>query len=197
MRPVAVLDVRPGKDFAADVPGREDGAMTAMTWRAPEVTRPDGSLVAGEREMLEGFLGFHRSTFLLKCAGLTGQQLAERAAPPSSLSLLGLIRHLRKVERTWFRLRFAGEPIDPLYPDKDVDFDDLDPAGAEAAYEALLEEQRLADKAAAGRSLDDTFEHGGDTYSLRLVYLHLIGEYARHNGHADMVRERVDGVTGA
>lgn len=168
-----------------------------MTWKAPDVTRTGGSLVAAEREMLEGCLRWHRTSFLLKCAGLPGEQLVERAAPPSSLSLLGLIRHFRKVERTWFRLRFAGEPIEPLYPEKDVDFDDLDPARAEEEYESLLEEQRLADKAAAGRSLDDTFEHDGQTYSLRLVYLHMIGEYARHNGHADMVRERIDGVTGA
>ena len=147
--------------------------------------------------MLQGFLNIHRTTFLLKCAGLTGEQLAERAAPPSNVSLLGLIRHLAKVERIWFRQRFAGQAVEPLYAGKDVDYDDLDPARAQAEYEQLLEEWRLADAAAAGATLDDTFTHDDEVYVLRLVYLHLIGEYARHNGHADMVRERLDGLTGA
>ncbi|WP_405149232.1 DinB family protein [Sphaerisporangium sp. NBC_01403] len=169
-----------------------------MTWTAPEITRTGGSLVAGEREMLEGYLAWHRSTFLLKCAGLTAEQLALRAAPPSGLSLLGLIRHLAKVERTWFRQRFAGEPVEPLHAERrDADFDDLDPARAAEEYALLVEEMRLADDAAAGASLDDTFTFRDEVYSLRMVYLHMIGEYARHNGHADMVRERVDGVTGA
>jgi hypothetical protein len=153
-----------------------------MTWTAPELVRVGGSLVAGEREMLEGFLNFHRATLLLKCAGLTGEQLADRAAPPSNVSLLGLIRHLAKVERTWFRQRFAGEPVEPLYPGTDVDYDDLDPARARAEYEQLREEWRLADAAAAGAALDDTFTHGGEVYSLRLVYLHLIGEYGATTG---------------
>jgi Protein of unknown function (DUF664) len=146
--------------------------------------------------MLDGYLNFHRTTFLMKCAGLTGEELAQRAAPPSTISLLGLIRHMAKVERTWFRLRFVGEEVAPLYAGKDVDFDELDPTRAQAEYHQLVDEQRLADAAVVNASLDDTFVHGGETYSLRLVYLHMIGEYARHNGHADMVRERVDGATG-
>jgi hypothetical protein len=154
-------------------------------------------LVAGEREMLDGFLNFYRSTFVLKCAGLTGAQLVERAAAPSNLSLLGLIRHLAKVERIWFRRRFAGQSVEALYPGRDVDYDVLDPARAQGEYEQLLEEWRLADAAAAGASLDDTFTSDGEVYSLRLVYLHMIGEYARHCGHADIVREHLDGTTGA
>jgi hypothetical protein len=168
-----------------------------MTWTVPDVTRPEGSLVAGEREMLDGFLNFYRSTFLLKCAGLTGAQLAERAAAPSNLSLLGLIRHLAKVERIWFRRRFAGQPVEPLYPGKDVDYDEIDPGRAQEEYAQLTEEWRLADAAAADASLDDTFTSDGEVYSLRLVYLHMIGEYARHCGHADIVREHLDGTTGA
>jgi hypothetical protein len=168
-----------------------------MTWTAPDATRPGGSLVAGEREMLEGFLPFYRCTFLIKCAGLTGQQLAERAAAPSNLSLLGLIRHLAKVERIWFRRRFAGQPVEPLYAGRDVDYDELDPARAQAEYGQLIEEWRLADAAAAGASVDDTFTSDGEVYSLRLVYMHMIGEYARHCGHADIVREHLDGTTGA
>ena len=171
-----------------------------MNWTAPDITRPEGSLVAGERELLEGYLAFHRSTLLLKCAGLTAEQLAERAAPPSNLSLLGLIRHLTKVERTWFRIRFAGEQVEPVFAaelGKDADFELIDASGARTEYEQLVEEWRLADQAAAGRSLDERFTFKDEQGSLRMIYLHLIGEYARHNGHADMIRERVDGVTGA
>lgn len=78
-----------------------------MTWTAPEVTRTSGSLVADERETLEGFLAYYRNTLLTKCAGLTGDQLAEQTVQPSNLTLLGLLRHMAKVERTWFRDRFA------------------------------------------------------------------------------------------
>ncbi|MEU9314802.1 DinB family protein [Streptomyces sp. NPDC048295] len=170
-----------------------------MTWKAPDVTRTPGSLVADEREMLTGYLAWFRSSLLHKCAGLTGEQLAEQTVPPSNLTLLGLIRHMAKVERVWFRERFAGQEHDPMYdPEKgkDADFEDLDPARAAEDYARLVEESRLADEIVAGASLDDTFVHGGEEYSLRLIHLHMISEYARHTGHADLVRERVDGVTG-
>lgn len=170
-----------------------------MTWTAPDVTRTPGSLVAGEREMLTGYLAWFRSSLLHKCAGLTGEQLAEQTVPPSNLTLLGLIRHMAKVERVWFRERFAGQRFDPMYdPEKgkDADFEDLDPARAAEDYARLVEESRLADEIVAAASLDDTFVHGGEEYSLRMIHLHLISEYARHTGHADLVRERVDGVTG-
>jgi uncharacterized damage-inducible protein DinB len=172
-----------------------------MTWIAPEITRPEGSLVAPERELLEGYLNFYRTTLLHKCAGLTGEQLAGRAAPPSNLSLLGLIRHLAKVERIWFRIHFAGDdPAEPLFaPElgKDADFELIDASRAQQEYEQLVEEWSLSDKAAAGRSFDERFTFKGEESSLRMIYVHLIGEYARHCGHADMIRERVDGVTGA
>jgi uncharacterized protein DUF664 len=171
-----------------------------MTWTAPEVTRTGGSLIAGERELLPDYLAYQRSTLLHKCAGLTGEQLAERSVAPSNLSLLGLIRHLAKAERTWFRERFAGQALPPMYDPakgKDADFEDLDPARAEGDYARLIEECRLADGAVANASPDDVFVHEGTKYSLRLVYVHLIQEYARHSEHADLLRERVDGVTGA
>ncbi|HEY2672600.1 MAG TPA: DUF664 domain-containing protein [Rugosimonospora sp.] len=98
-----------------------------MIWTAPEVSRPGGSLVADEPELLRGLLDFHRSTLLVKCAGLTGEQLATAPIPQSNLTLLGLIRHLSKVERTWFRLRYRGERVEALYstPDRpDADFED-------------------------------------------------------------------------
>ncbi|MEV0200955.1 DinB family protein [Nonomuraea sp. NPDC050691] len=172
-----------------------------MTWTAPEVTRPEGSLLAPEAELLPGLLDWHRATFLHKCAGLTGEQLAAAPVPWSNLSLLGLIRHLAKVEHIWFRRSFLGEDVPKLYstPERpDADFEDLDPARAEADYALLLEQQELARKVTAGVPLDTTFENAGwGTVTLRLVFNHMIGEYARHNGHADMVRQGVDGATGA
>jgi len=144
--------------------------------------------------MLQAFLDWHRATLLHKCAGLTGEQLAERTVPPSELSLLGLIRHLTRVERAWFRQRFADEPIEDAYGRDEVW--KTDPARAAADYARYTEECRLADEAAANAPLDATFTHNGETMSLRLIYLHMIEEYARHIGHADLLRERTDGATG-
>jgi hypothetical protein len=152
--------------------------MGGVTWKAPDVERPEGPLTGPERPMLQAFLDWHRATLLYKCAGLTGAQLAEHPVPPSGLSLLGLIRHMTKVERTWFRQRFAGEQVDPPFgEDKTADFERVDPGRANA-------------------SLDDTFNHDGEVMSLRLIYLHMIEEYARHVGHADLLREQIDGATG-
>jgi uncharacterized damage-inducible protein DinB len=151
--------------------------------------------------MLRGLLDWHRSTLLFKCAGLSGEQLAQAPIAQSNLCLLGLIRHLAKVERIWFRRRFREEQIDNLYstPDRpDADFEDVDAAQAEADYARLLSEQEMARQAVSGATLDATFIHpDGDEISLRLVFNHMIAEYARHNGHADLVRQCVDGVTGA
>jgi hypothetical protein len=170
-------------------------------WTAPAVERPDGSLTAPERELLQGYLQSYRTTLLFKCAGLTPEQLAARPSPPSNLSLLGLIRHLTKVERIWFRIYFdADSPAEPLFaPElgRDADFELIDPAEAEAAYDGLVAEWKLSDEVAAGRSLDDRFSFGGTESTLRMIYIHLIGEYARHCGHADLVREQLDGTTGA
>ncbi|HTX27952.1 MAG TPA: DinB family protein [Streptosporangiaceae bacterium] len=168
-----------------------------MTWKAPDVERPEGPLTGPERPMLQAFLDWQRATLLHKCAGLTGEQMAEHAVPPSSLTLLGLVRHMTKVERAWFRQRFAGEPVaSPFGDEVDADFDRLDPARAAADYARLTEEIKLADTAVANASLDDTFVHRGQTMSLRMIYLHMIEEYARHLGHADLLRERTDGATG-
>ena len=169
-----------------------------MAWTAPAPAPVEGPLTGPDRPMLEGYLAWERMTLLNICAGLTGEQLAARPIPSSNLSLLGLIRHLAKVERTWFRIRFGGEPIPPLFAPElgaDYDFDALDPAEAEAAVTRLQDECRLADAAVADVSFDATIEVRGDTMSLRLVYVHMIDEYARHNGHADLLREAIDGVT--
>ena len=173
-----------------------------MTWIAPDETRTDPPTVATERAALDGWLEFHRSTLLGKCQGLTGEQLAQRAVPPSSLSLLGLVRHMTDVERAWFRIRSAGQAdltfrySSAEFPDGDFDF--AESSGAEADLAAYREECELVRAAMAGRALDDTFFHQryGATIDLRWVYLHMIEEYARHNGHADLLRERIDGVTG-
>ncbi len=171
-----------------------------MIWTVAPITRTDEPFVGDERAMLDGFLDWHRATLLHKCSGLTGEQLARQALLPSHLSLLGLVRHLADVERTYFRRRFLGETLDGLYwrPDKpDADFEDVDPDRADADIATLINEWELCRQAIAGASLDATFisERWGEM-SLRWIYLHLIGEYAHHNGHADLLRERIDGTTG-
>jgi uncharacterized damage-inducible protein DinB len=168
-----------------------------MTWKAPDVERLDGPSAGPERPILQAMLDWHRATLLWKCSGLTGEQLAERVLPPSGLTLLGLIRHMTKVERTWFRIRFAGEQVaSPFGTDMQAEFTAADPARAAADYARLTEEFRLCDAAVANASLDDTFDFRGEEMSLRMIYLHMIEEYARHNGHADLLRERIDGSIG-
>ena len=168
-----------------------------MSWTAPEITRTGEPLVADEQTMLAGWLDWHRTTLLHKCAGLTAEQLATASAPPSDLSLLGLVRHMTDVERAWFRRRFRGEEVESRYPGGTSW--NADPARAEADYAALIEEWEAARRAAAGASLEETFVHErtGQEVSLRWVMIHMIEEYARHNGHADLIRERIDGATGA
>jgi uncharacterized damage-inducible protein DinB len=173
-----------------------------MNWIAPLPERVDAAPAGDERTSLETWLDYHRQTLLLKCAGLTPEQLALRAVEPSALSLLGLVRHMAEVERSWFRQRVAGEQIDDLYCDVDTnpdgDFDDVDAAHAERDFGIFAHEVAAARATTAGRSLDDTFFHTKRQVDLNLrwVYLHLIEEYARHNGHADLLRERIDGATG-
>ena len=172
-----------------------------MTWTAPPITRQSTPPVAGERQMLEAWLDFHRQTLLRTCSGLTAGQLRQRSAPPSTLSLLGLVRHMTDVERGWFRRRIAGEDIGFLYSseaDPDGEFGNVGSADAEQDFAAYREEVELARRAAAGRELDGTFVHERRkvVMSVRWVYLHMIEEYARHNGHAGLLRQRIDGATG-
>ncbi|MFE7542971.1 DinB family protein [Streptomyces platensis] len=172
-----------------------------MTWIAPTIERKELPTVAGEREMLQGWLDFHRDTLLAKCTGLTADQLIQASSAPSNLTLLGLVRHMTYVERVWFRKRFLGERIGDHYVTEarpDADFDDLDPAAAEAHFAAFRTEIEACDKAVADSGLDETFRTSrGRTLSLRWIYVHMIEEYARHNGHADLLREQIDGVTGS
>lgn len=171
-----------------------------MTWVAPDVDRDDPHelLIADERTMIDTRLELHRHTFLQKCAGLTGEQLAVRAAP-SDLSLLGLLRHLTQVERTWFTRSMAGaEDQARVYPAGGADFRDLDPDRAAEDYARFLDEVAASREVAARFELDDVFDAPvfGRPASARWQLLHMIEEYARHNGHADLIREAVDGRTG-
>ncbi|MEH1169880.1 DinB family protein [Micromonospora sp. CPCC 205539] len=175
-----------------------------MTWTAPEITRTPEPYVGDERTMLEGWLNYHRDTLLLKCAGLTAEQLKIPSVEPSGLTLLGLVRHLAMVERWWFRVRAAGEQLDDLYctdESPDGDLEDIADADAATDFATYAAEVAAARAAAAALSLDDTFlrrrrDGGADEMNVRWVYVHMIEEYARHNGHADLIRERIDGATG-
>ncbi|MGW3539099.1 DinB family protein [Nocardia niigatensis] len=172
-----------------------------MTWTAPEAPRSSQLLVGDERAMLHSLLTRGREILLWKCQGLTGAQLATRSVEPSTLSLLGLLRHMTEVERIWFRKRAAGERLGYLYstgPGQDGDFAGTVPEDAEADHARFLAEIVLADKAIADLPLDHLATHprSGTEISLRWIYLHMIEEYGRHNGHADLLRERVDGATG-
>lgn len=174
-----------------------------MTWSPPAVSRHEPDEPLGERAMLEAWLDYHRATLMAKCAGLDAEQLRRRSVEPSSMSLLGLVRHMTEVERAWFRRRVAGESVPYVYVDdspqrEDADFDEVDDADAEKCWSAYREEIERARAAVAGRALDDTFVHPsmGATLNLRWVYVHMIEEYARHNGHADLLRERIDGAVG-
>ena len=167
--------------------------------------RPAPPPVADEQTMLCGWLDWHRATLETKCAGLTPVQLATRSVEPSTLSLLGLVRHMADVERGWFRRGLAGEDAPPLYysdTDPDGDFDNVDPAATDAAtvlaaFAAWRAEcERSREIAAALPSLDVLIPRRGEQLSARWVLVHMVEEYARHNGHADLLRERIDGATG-
>jgi hypothetical protein len=164
-----------------------------------ERSLPSGA--ADERAMLTGFLDFHRATLAVKCEGLTDAQLRQQAAPPSALSLLGLVRHMAEMEGQ-FRMVLADEPFKGIWgsgPDRDLDaaFREVETASAAdafAAWHAACENSRKLTDAAV--SLDAGAELMGETYTLRWLLGHMIEEYARHNGHADLLRERIDGQTG-
>ena len=173
-----------------------------MTWIAPDVERSDGYPARRndpERDMLLDWLDWHRATLLRKCAGLDAARLASRSVPPSNLSLLGLVRHMSDTERGWVRQYFRGERIPDLYyrsDAPDTDFEEAAPAGAEEDFERYRSECRAVDAALAGAGLDDTFMFQERPVSVRWMLQHLVEEYARHNGQADLLREAIDGSTG-
>ncbi len=164
-------------------------------------TRPEPPAQADERTTLTAFLDFQRATLAWKCADLTDEQLRTRAVPPSSMSLLGLVRHLADVERGWFRRTLNGEAAPPLFysdDEPDGEFDNVDSADVAEAFttwEAECAASRDAVANAADLDASGTNRHG-EEFSLRWILTHMIEEYARHNGHADLLRESIDGATG-
>jgi hypothetical protein len=175
-------------------------STASAEWTAPVFERRENVPSDTERESLERYLDWHRETLLWKCGGLTGEQLASRPLPSTSLSLLGLVRHMALVERWWFRIQFLGQKsLEEIYTteqDPDGDFDNGTADGAEADFAVFAEEVELARQACVRRGLDEMFEGRRHTLTLRWVYLHMTEEYARHLGHADLLREAIDGVTG-
>ena len=158
-----------------------------------------------ERATLTTFLDYQRGTLEWKCAGLTAEQLRRREVPPSEISLLGLVRHMAEVERSWFRVVVNGEKSVSLWTPPEAtaagEYHEFavvgaDPDAAFAAWRA--EVARAREIVAATPALDVTGTHPrtGETFSLRWILAHMIEEYARHNGHADLIRERLDGETG-
>ncbi|MER7957148.1 DinB family protein [Streptomyces sp. NPDC096030] len=165
----------------------------------PRIAPP---LLGGERETLRAFLDYQRATLALKCEGLDDAQLRERSMAPSTLSLLGLVRHMAEVERAWFRRVFEDGEAPMVWSDE-IDFQAAYDASrstraeAFAAWEAEVETSRRIEREAASLDLTGHQPRWGEDVSLRMVMVHVLLEYGRHNGHADFLREGVDGTVGA
>jgi uncharacterized damage-inducible protein DinB len=166
------------------------------------IERPIPPLNADERTTLESWLDFHRTTLAMKCEGLDDEQATAASVPPSGFTLTGLVQHMAEVERNWFCRVLAGEHTPPIYdPQADPDGPDggfeltegATLCGALATWQGEIARAR---EHCAGRTLADTGRFMEQAVSLRWIYVHMIEEYARHNGHADLLRERIDGTTG-
>ncbi len=175
------------------------GSVGAMA--EPTTPLPDADLsTAAERPMLEGFLQYYRAVFARKAEGVTDEEARRTPCPPSDLSLLGLVRHMAEVERIWAKWLFHGDDNVPLFygdahPDGDGDGDFHAPVDATLAeaFEAYWREVRDADAIYAVAPLDQLQAVGDERNSLRWIYVHLVEEYARHCGHADLIRQAIDG----
>ncbi len=163
-------------------------------------TEPAFGLV--EREMLDGWLEFHRVTLLLKCEGLDDDRRKARPVATSKLSLHGLLRHMSEVERGWFTRTLLADQTEPyIYytseADDDIELAPLDNAIWEADLQIWQRECERSREHAAKFDLDHCGrQRQGNEVSLRWIYTHMIEEYARHNGHADLIRELLDGSVG-
>ncbi|MCP2311097.1 MULTISPECIES: DinB family protein [Kitasatospora] len=157
----------------------------------------EGPSPEGELATLRDFLTNYRLTLRMKCEGLDAEQLARRSVPPSTMSLLGLVRHLAEVERDWRNWITDGEPLPKLYGKRDADFDGAvgDPALVDAAF-ADLEREQAATDAELARHGDPGARVGRERIAVRELLVHRVDEYARHCGHADLLRECVDGRVG-
>ncbi len=156
---------------------------------AEDVARSEPPRSADERELLDGWLDYYRATMRHKCAGLSSEQLSERSCPPSTMSLIGLVRHLTEMERAYAqRLADPGLPLHYVTEaSPDADFDDVTPTAVETDLAIFAEHCARSREVMSALPLDRR---------LRWTYLYLIKEYARHLGHADLLRERLDGATG-
>ena len=163
--------------------------------------RTEPPLTGGERETLRACLDWHRATLALKCDGLSDDDLRRQSMPPSTLSLLGLVRHMAEVERAWFRRVIDGQDVPLVWSpvgDFQVAYDATGASREDAfgAWEREVDHARRIEAAAPSLDVTGVDRKQGDVYSLRLVLLHVTQEYARHNGHADLLREGIDGTTG-
>ncbi len=194
-------EVPPQRDSPEGLPQRKFGSGQMFVPAEEDPRSPGG--FPDERSLLVGYLRDYRLTIELKCSGLDPAQLARRSVPPSNLSLLGLLRHLAEAESLWFREVLSRQGPTPLYrrpDDRDAAFNDAAPDAAlvDQAWAAWREEVRFAEKFVGGAP---SFEVTGTTrdgmvLNLREVLVHMIEEYARHAGHADLLRERIDGRVG-
>ena len=184
-----------------ETPGSSDEkpVATSAVWAAPRsVVIPRA---ADELTMLKAYLEHYRETFELKCSGVPADRMSERSSPPSTMSLHGLIRHLAGVERWWFAINFAGTDLPMLFysdddPDQDFDSLDGDPFEALDLWRAECERSRGIVEQAASLDAVGVRERNG-SYTLRWLMLRMIAEYAQHAGHADFLREGIDGAVGA
>ncbi|MEI7030452.1 DinB family protein [Streptomyces pratensis] len=164
--------------------------------------RSSPPLQGNERETLRAFLDYHRQTLAMKCAGLDDEALRQRSMPPSTLSLLALVRHMAEVERAWFRRVFEDGDA-PMVWSQEVDFQAAYDVSASnrteafTAWEAEVATSRRIERQAASLDLTGHQPRWGKEVSLRMVMVHVLLEYGRHNGHADLLREGVDGAVGA
>jgi hypothetical protein len=164
--------------------------------------RPMPPLNADERTTLDSWLDFYRVTLASKCEGLEDDRLRFASVPPSPLTLLGLLQHAAEVERNWFRRVLAGEDVPPIFGPADQPeghdggFEVTAESSHRAAVEIWQDEIRHARANCATRALDDTSPFMGGEVSLRWIYTHMVTEYARHCGHADLIRECIDGAAG-
>ena len=208
--PISVADVAAVFDHARVTAPEQASAPVVTRWtrstRYPDMwvdpeddPRETGVETVDERSTLLDYLRRYRLTLELKCADLDAAQLARQSVPPSTMSLLGLVRHLAEVERYWFRRAMAGLDAPKLYCselDRDGDWNGAvgDAAVVEQAWRAWRTEVAFAERFVADRA--DLAARGATGVPLRDVLVHMIEEYARHCGHADLLRERIDGRVG-
>ena len=191
----------PDDSAAETVPERWSAGTRPGEWMAAaDDPRFDGEELTDERSTLVDYLRAYRLTLEMKCAGLDAAQLAQRSVPPSTMSLLGLVRHLAQVERNWFQAVMAGQDTPKLYTPVGADWDGAvaDPDLVAEAWQSWRDAVAFAERYVADASdlnVRGTMPDGG-TLTLCEVLVHMIEEYARHCGHADLLRERIDGRVG-